>query len=181
MTLNRPVRWTLLVALGPVVALILGLLPGGVELSIVAPRTGETLLVAPLEPGERWTLHYIHSVELAPIWEEHSLDAEGAIYVEEERYLKFGAGMGRIPGRGRLARRGKYEVIEDMHTPTGEFILRVGTRGIVDHTIWWRGTKTNLSEAAAHQPVRFRGRQVSLLNKFFRTLFPHPKTPTNTG
>ena len=30
------------------------------------------------------------------------LDAEGRIYIEEERYLKLGAGMGRTPGVGRF-------------------------------------------------------------------------------
>ncbi|MBC8178227.1 MAG: DUF1850 domain-containing protein [Deltaproteobacteria bacterium] len=134
------------------------------------------LLVLPLEPGERLTIHYYHSVENAPIWEEHSLDEEGRIYIEEERYLKFGAGMGRMPGIGRMVRRGPYEVIENMHMATGDFILRVGSPG-VDHTIIWRGTKTNLSAVAPHKAVRFSARPVSLLYKLYRSVFPHSATP----
>ncbi|MBL7216263.1 MAG: DUF1850 domain-containing protein [Desulfobacteraceae bacterium] len=134
------------------------------------------LLVLPLEPGERFTIHYYHSVENAPIWEEHSLDEEGRIYIEEERYLKFGAGMGRMPGIGRMVRRGPYEVIENMHMATGDFILRVGSPG-VDHTIIWRGTKTNLSAVAPHKAVRFSARPVSLLYKLYRSVFPHSATP----
>ena len=134
------------------------------------------LLVLPLEPGERFTIHYYHSVENAPIWEEHSLDEEGRIYIEEERYLKFGAGMGRMPGIGRMVRRGPYEVIENMHMATGDFILRVGSPG-VDHTIIWRGTKTNLSAVAPHKAVRFSARPVSLLYSLYRSLFPHSTTP----
>ena len=87
-------------------------------------------IVLPLVPGERFTLHYYHSVENAPIWEAHSLDETGRIYIEEERYLKFGAGMGRMPGVGRMVRREPYEVIEDMHMPTGDFVLRIGSRGV---------------------------------------------------
>ena len=117
------------------------------------------LLVLPLEPGERFTLHYYHSVENAPIWEEHSLEQKGRIYIEEERYLKFGAGMGRMPGVGRMVKRGPYEVIEDMHMPTGNFILRIGSPG-VDHTIIWRGTRTNLSAVAPHVAVQFSARPV---------------------
>ena len=134
------------------------------------------LLVLPLEPGERFTIHYYHSVENAPIWEEHSLDEEGRIYIEEERYLKFGAGMGRMPGIGRMVRRGPYEVIENMHMATGDFILRVGSPG-VDHTIIWRGTKTNLSAVAPHEAVRFSARPVSLLYRLYRSVFPHSATP----
>ena len=157
--------------------IVVGLLaPGGLELQVVPVKNGMPLLVLPLEPGERFTLHYYHSVENAPIWEEHSLDDTGRIYIEEERYLKFGAGMGRMPGVGRMVRREPYEVIEDMHMPTGDFVLRIGSRG-VDHTIIWRGTATNLSAMAPHQAVRFSARPVSLLCGWWRRFWPHPATP----
>jgi hypothetical protein len=100
----------------------------------ITPVRGQApLLVLPLDPGEPFTIHYYHSVENAPIWETHSLDPSGRIFIEEERYLKFGAGMGKMPGVGRMVRRGPYEVIEDMHMPTGDFVLRIGSPG-VDHT-----------------------------------------------
>jgi len=152
------------------------LAPNGLELAVQPVKGGPPLLVLPLEPGERFTLHYYHSVENAPIWEEHSLDKTGRIYIEEERYLKFGAGMGRMPGVGRMVRRGPYEVIEDMHMPTGDFVLRIGSRG-VDHTVIWRGVATNLSAVAPHQAVRFSARTVSLLYGCWRRAFPHPATP----
>ena len=50
---------------------------GGLELKIAPVKGGLPLLVLPMEPGERFTLHYYHSVENAPIWEEHSLDEKG--------------------------------------------------------------------------------------------------------
>lgn len=130
----------------------------------------------PLQPGERFTVHYYHSVENAPIWEVHSVDAAGRIYIEEERYLKFGAGMGKMPGVGRMVMRGPYEAITDMHHPTGEFTLRVGSPG-VDHTILWRGTATNLSAVAPHQAVIFSARPISLLTRLWRWARPHRATP----
>ena len=157
------------------VLLVLAFIPGGVELRIT-PRGGEPLLVLPLQPGERFTVHYYHSVENAPIWEVHSVDAAGHIYIEEERYLKFGAGMGKMPGVGRMIMRGPYEVITDMHQPTGDFVLRVGSPG-VDHTILWRGTATNLSAMAPHQAVTFSARPVSLLTRLWRRAWPHRATP----
>jgi hypothetical protein len=116
-------------------------------------------------------------VEDAPIWEEHSVDRNGRIYIEEERYLKFGAGMGKMPGVGKMVRRGPYEVIEDMHMLTGDFVLRVGSPG-VDHTVIWRGTRINLSARIPHQAVRFSAHPVSRLYRLWRTLFPHPSTPS---
>ena len=165
-----------LVGLACFSAAVLGLLPGGLELQVTPVKGGAPVLMLPMLPEERFTLHYMHSVENAPIWEVHSVDGRGRIYIEEEQYVKFGAGMGKMPGVGRMVRRGPYEVIEDMHSPTGDFILRVGSRG-VDHTVIWRGTRTNLSAEIPHEAVRFSARPVSLLHQMWRRLFPHPATP----
>lgn len=156
--------------------IVAGLVPGGLELTISPVKGGPPLLVLPLQPEERFTIHYYHSVENAPIWEVHSLDKDGRIYIEEERYLKFGAGMGRMPGVGRMVFRDPYEVIEDMHMPTGNFILRIGSPG-VDHTIIWRSTRINLSSMAAHVAVQFSARPVSLLHRLQRHIYPDPATP----
>jgi hypothetical protein len=177
---NRPVRRIFLTASGLFLLVLIsaGMAPGGLELRIEPVNDDTPLLVLPMSPGERFTLHYYHSVENAPIWEEHSLDEEGVIYIEEERYLKFGAGMGRMPGVGRMVQRGPYEAIEDMHMPTGNFILRVGSPG-VDHTIIWRGSHTNLSNLVPHAAVRFSARPVNLLYRAWRGIKPHPKTPVS--
>ena len=176
--MRKPGRLLIFAAAGLVLILIVLVLvtPDGLELKIVPVKGGPPLLVLPLEPGERFTLHYYHSVENAPIWEEHSLDEKGRIYIEEERYLKFGAGMGRMPGVGHMVRRGPYEVIEDMHMPTGNFILRVGSPG-VDHTVIWRGYSVNLSAVAPHLAVQFSARPVSRLYNLWRQIFLHPVTP----
>ena len=63
-----------------------------------------------------------------------------------------------------------------MHMPTGDFVLRIGSRG-VDHTIIWRGAATNLSAVAPHQAVRFSAQPVSLLYGWWRRFRPHPATP----
>ena len=180
--LTRPARIRLIIAAAGLIfffILAIGMAPGGLEL-VIAPVFGSNpLLVLPLEAGERFTIRYYHSVENAPIWEVHSVDEDGRIFIEEERYLKFGAGMGRMPGVGRMVRRGPHEVIEDMHRPTGNFILRIGSPG-VDHTIIWRGAETNLSALASHVAVQFSARPVSSLYRAWRMLSPHAATP-HTG
>ena len=84
--------------------------------------------------------------------------------------------MGRMPGVGRMVQRGPYEVIEEMHMPTGNFILRVGSPG-VDHTLIWRGRCMNLSAKIPHQAVRFEAHPVSLLHRLGRRIVPHPAAP----
>jgi hypothetical protein len=175
---NKPLRavlWGAVVTFGLLLS-VARFLPGGLELCVTPVDKTDPLLVLPLDVDEPFTLHYMHSVENAPIWETHTLDAKGRIYIEEERYLKFGAGMGRMPGVGRMVRRGPHEVIENMHMPTGDFVLRIGSPG-VDHTILWRGKETNLSHMAPHTAVLFSAQPVSLLYRIFRVLFPHRATP----
>jgi hypothetical protein len=174
----KPVRRIALTGIGLALLLIIGLtLPGGLELRIIPVKGGAPLLVLPLAPGEPFTIHYYHSVENAPIWEVHSLDESGRIFIEEERYLKFGAGMGKMPGVGHMEKHGPYEAIKDMHMPTGDFILRIGSIG-VDHTIFWRGTRSNLSVLAPHLAVQFSARPVSWLYRSWRHAFPHAATPS---
>ena len=141
-------------------------LPGGVALSLTPVRGGAPLAVIWLAPEETFTIRYNHSVEDAPIWERHSVDDQGRIFIEEERYLKFGAGMGKMPGVGRMVRRGPYEVIENMHMPTGNFVLRIGSVG-VDHTLMWRDRQINLSARAPHVAVQFSAKPVSWLNRIW--------------
>jgi hypothetical protein len=145
------------------VLFIAAAIPGGHVLSVTPVKGGKPLATIWLQPGEHFTIRYYHSVENAPIWETHSVGRDGRIYIEEERYLKFGAGMGKMPGVGRMEQRGPYEVITDMHMPTGNFVLRIGSVG-VDHTLIWRGREKNLSALAPHTAVRFTARPVSWLN-----------------
>ena len=168
-------KWRLAVAGGLLVLFLLAghLTPGGVALSVTPVKGGPPLAVLWLAPGERFTIRYFHSVENAPIWETHSVDAEGRLFIEEERYLKFGAGMGKMPGVGRMVRRGDYEVIEDMHMPTGDFVLRIGSPG-VDHTLIWQDREINLSAMAPHVAVQFSARPVSRLQRLWHRWFDSP-------
>lgn len=146
-------------------ALLAGfLLPGGLLLSLTPVTGGRPLVRIWMDPGERFTIRYIHSVEHSPIWETHSVDARGVIHIEEERYLKLGAGMGQMPGVGTLVRRGPYEVIEDMHRPTGDFVLRIGSAG-VDHTLIWRDRTINLTALAPHTAVQLSARPINRLQR----------------
>jgi hypothetical protein len=77
-----------------------------------------------------------------------------------------------MPGVGRMVRRGPYEVIEDMHMPTGDFVLRIGSPG-VDHKMVWRGTRTNLSALAPHVAVQFSATPVSWLYRCGVKCYPH--------
>jgi hypothetical protein len=158
-------RWTP-GALALALVLAAAWLPGGLELVICPKDGGQPLVVVPLEPGEHFTLRYIHSVDRAPVWEVHSIDQRGNIYIEQERFVMFGAGMGHWPGHGTLTSRGPYQIIENIHAPIGEFVLRVGERD-VDHTIIWREKPLHLSRLAPGRAVLISARPVNLLQRLW--------------
>jgi hypothetical protein len=158
-----------LVGLSFLFVLVGGLWPDGLVLTLTPVNRGRPMLVFPLEPGERFTLFYFHSVNHLPIWEEHSVDGEGRIYIEEERFLSFNAGMGHWQGHGRHVMRDGFQVIEGIHKPLGSFILRVGSPG-VNHTILWRGTRTNLSNMVPGLAVEIRCEKWSFLEQLWHQL-----------
>jgi hypothetical protein len=172
---NRPVRRPAALAAGLAVialaAAAVGALPGGLELVVAPVRGGPPLLAAPLEVGEPFTLYYHHSVNGLPIWEVHTAGPQGRIFIEEERFVSFNAGMGHLRGRGRHILRDGLQVITDMHWPVGRMVVRVGGPA-VGHTILWRGTRTNLSELLPGRAVEVSARPVSLARRLWRRLFP---------
>jgi hypothetical protein len=163
-------KWPLIVAGALAFLLVIGwYLPGGVVLAVTPVKGGDPLVVLYLQPGETFTICYYHSVENTPIWETHSVDSRGRIYIEEERYLKFGAGMGKMPGVGHMVQQGPYEAIKGMHMATGNFVLRIGSPG-VDHTLIWKGGRLNLSKIAPHAAVQFKARPISRLHRIWDQL-----------
>ncbi len=161
--MTRPVI-VFVICLSGLVLLLAGvtrLLPAGVALHVILAEENTPVLVLPMTSKERFTLHYYHSVENTPIWEVHSVDGSGTIFIEEERYEKFGAGMGKLPGVGRMVRKGAHEAIVDMHHPVGPFVLRVGSPAVA-HTLIWRNRRFNLSERFPHRRVRFSGHPATL-------------------
>jgi hypothetical protein len=150
-------------------------LPGGLELVIRPVGAKEPLFVLPLEPGERFTLSYIHSVDNSPVWEEHFSDEFGNIYVDEERFVSMGAGMGHWEGHGILAQRGPYQVIENIDERIGDFVVRVGHED-TRQTIVWRGNPLDLSKLVPGQAVIVSVVPISRLMRLWRRVFPHPSS-----
>jgi hypothetical protein len=170
--MKRPARLTIYLLAGLALTLAaMALLPGGHELKIAPVKGGKPLLAVPLNRELGFTLHYFHSVNHKPIWEVHSVDREGNIFIEEERFVSFNAGMGHWQGHGRHTSKDGMQVIEGIHQPVGRMILRIGSPG-VDHTIIWPGGSINLSRVAPGKAVEISARPISLLHSLWLRLFP---------
>ena len=120
---------------------------------VVEKDNGRTLVSIPLEPGEQFTLRYIHSVDISPVYEVFSADEKRGIIIEETYFKMFGAGMGHLSGRGSIVGHNGWIFIKGMDVPLGEFYLRIGPRS-VDHTILIGEEEIHLSKMAPNTRVR---------------------------
>ena len=97
------------------------------------------------------------SRRVARVGEELSVSVPGGSIVLEQSHMpSFDAGLGHIPGRGRLESDGNHgywvrEINEPV--PGNRFILRVGDVGVNDHTLIVEDQRINLSELVPRQRV----------------------------
>ena len=112
----------------------------------------EILLDLPVCYGDSFTIRYIHSVDISPVFEVFRIEKGTGLVLEETYFRMFGAGMGHWQGHGKLTHDGTWTRIQDINNKLGRFILRVGSKG-VDHTILFGEQAINLSDIAAGRRV----------------------------
>jgi len=123
------------------------------RLIIRETETGRLLVNLPIDWNECFTIRYIHSVDISPVFEKFRADEKCGLVLEETWFRMFGAGMGHWEGRGRLTLDdNRMTHITDMDSTLGSFLLRVGSKG-VDHTVLFRDQEINLSDMAAGKRV----------------------------
>ncbi|OQY58656.1 MAG: hypothetical protein B6245_10700 [Desulfobacteraceae bacterium 4572_88] len=110
------------------------------------------LLDLPVRYGDSFTIRYIHSVDISPVFEVFRIEKGTGLVLEETYFRMFGAGMGHWQGHGILTHDGTWTRIQDINDKVGRFILRVGSKG-VDHTILFGEQAINLSDIAAGRRV----------------------------
>lgn len=129
--------------------------PAGPRLEVVAG--GATAMAADLGPDGRWCLAWNHSV--AGFEVRDCFRADGATLVLERSHQPdFAAGLGDIPGRGRVVSDGSGGYwIEDIDAamPQGGLPLRVGS-GRVNHRLLIGDDEIPLPAALARHSVVIR-------------------------
>ncbi len=79
----------------------------------------------PLQEDEEFTIRYIHSVDLLPVYEIYSL-YKGNIQLNETHFYNFGAGMGLLKDRGVYVEEGDLLKIIEINEQVEPFVLRTG-------------------------------------------------------
>ena len=118
-------------------------------LLVTTIKNEQTLLALPLTHGPDFSIGYIHSVDIKPIFEVFTIKPGPGdrrdIYIVETYFKMFGAGMGHWAGHGRLIRKDGWTWIKDINKNLKEFILRIGSPGCGPH---------HLLQRPENQPVR---------------------------
>lgn len=123
----------------------------------VVTETGKVLLELELADDPVWRVLWNHSVAGFLVTDYYRY-AEGKMLLTATRTPDFAAGLGHIPGRGRLESddEGGYFISGiDEPVPGNRYSLRVGTPR-VNHRICHRDTCHSLSAVAARQRVIVR-------------------------
>jgi len=118
-------------------------------------KAGREILTIPLVWRERFEICYTHSVDRKPVCEVFSLQRGKGIVLHETYFKMFGAGMGHWEGHGYVIGEGKWIKIKAIDKPIGNFLLRIGSRG-VDHTLFASGQTINLTKKAEGRLVEVK-------------------------
>lgn len=121
---------------------------------LILDQHGATLLNIPLADDPSWIVRWNHSVTGVEVSDYYQL-REGVMYLIATHTPSFDAGLGHIPGRGRLESDGQHGYWIrgiDEAVVGNAYRLRVGPKR-VDHRIVHGDRSYSLSDLAADQPV----------------------------
>ena len=133
--------------------------PAGTTLVVEDAETGETLDRHDVEPGEEFSLMYVHSFEKTPVHEVYTV-RDGEIFQLREEYAYNAAGLEYTRSSTRVGNRTHATVNE----PVGEFVVRVAAS--TEHTYTVDGEERPLTDIAdPWSSVRFTTEKESYLDR----------------
>jgi hypothetical protein len=123
------------------------------HLTVLLPD-GTVLLQVSLADDPAWIIRWNHSVTGIVVSDYYQFDGE-TMYLSASHTPSFAAGLGHIPGRGRVEsddRHGYWILGIDEAVPGNAYNLRVGSSR-VNHRLIHAGSVHSLSDTAAGQRV----------------------------
>ena len=126
-------KWKLLIILAAALTAAFSLIPLHV-LKIDAVKEERPVLVWAVRPGDEFSLGYIHSVELSPVWDYFRIDESYRIVLYETTFQSLNTGLpSTIAGDERLIREGDHFRISGMNRSLPFIELQVQER--TDNTL----------------------------------------------
>ncbi|MBN2437852.1 MAG: DUF1850 domain-containing protein [Deltaproteobacteria bacterium] len=136
-------------------------------LQIEAPRKAMAVFVRLLQPGDRFSLMYRHSVELCPIWDRFRVDEEYRLILDETVFSSSNTGLPAVLGKNeKFDRDGAAFRISNMQRILPAVEIWVDHR--YDNTLEFGEQKILLPELAGNTLLRLRIRRVPLAEWAYR-------------
>ena len=140
--------------------LLAGLFPVHV-LQIEEPRKERVAFVRSLQPGDRFSLMYRHSVELCQVWDYFRIDGEYRIILDETVFGSSNTGLPSVLGFGERFTRGeKASRISNMQRIIPA--IEIWVKRSYDNTLEFDNRKIRLPDLAGDTLLRLRIRKITL-------------------
>jgi len=126
-------------------------------------KTRERLLLVRMQAGEEFTISFIHSVNLRPVYDTLRVEGDHLVIVRS-RYDSFGAGMPESStGEGTLSIAKDGWLEWTVNRPVPDVTVRVGWTA--EHTLHIRDRKIRLAELAEPgSALTMRVRNISMID-----------------
>jgi hypothetical protein len=169
---RRPVsmkKRTLCLILFAVFVLVAGLFPLHV-LQIEEPRKEKVVYVRSLQPGDRFSLMYRHSVELCQIWDYFRIDGEYRLILDETVFGSSNTGLPSVLGVGERFTRGeKASRISNMQRILPA--IEIWVKRSYENTLEFGNRKILLPELAGDTLLRLHIRKITLFELASKNAF----------
>jgi hypothetical protein len=130
-------------------------------LQIEAPRKDRIVFVRSIQPGDRFSLMYRHSVELCPIWDYIRIDGEYRLILEETVFGSSNTGLPSVLGVGERFTRGeKSSRISNMRRILPA--IEIWVKKPYDNTLEFGNRKILLPELAGDTLLRIHIQKMPL-------------------
>jgi hypothetical protein len=148
--------------------LVAGLFPVHV-LQIEDPRKERVVFVRSLQPGDRFSLMYRHSVELCRVWDYFRIDGQYRLILDETVFGSSNAGLPSVLGDGeRFTRGATASRISNMQRILPAVEIWVNRR--YENTLEFGGRKIRLPDLAGDTLLRLSIRKVILFEFLYEKM-----------
>jgi len=141
--------------------MVTGLFPVHV-LQIEDPRKAKVVFVRSLQPGDRFSLMYRHSVELCRVWDYLRIDGQYRLVLDETVFGSSNTGLPSVLGDGeRFTRGATASRISNMRRILPA--VEIWVNRSYDNTLEFGNRKIRLPELAGDTLLRLHIRKITLV------------------
>ncbi|MCT4619756.1 MAG: DUF1850 domain-containing protein [Marinisporobacter sp.] len=133
-------------------------------------KSSNIIFMHKISSYDQFTMHWMHSVELAPWEETFYVDNDDKIILDYTRFKAFGAGVPDGAGKKTVVKDGWIYFLE-INQPMPN--LAYGISNFAKHTFYFKDQTLKLYEMVPNDhPVKIYTKRISILSYLYQKLIP---------